>query len=237
MIDDEAPISALVARVLSGDGWTVSEASTAAEASAKLQEQTWSLVFCDVVLGGPDGYSVLRQFTEMQPDARFVLMTGHGSAAGALDATSTGAYDYLLKPFSIDDILKISTVVKEQLKSRKQRERSGDEKETVGYESDLPLIGTAPKFVECLKMVGRVAGTNLPVLITGESGTGKEIVARAIHQRSKRSTFRFVTVNCGAIPTELIESELFGHAKGSFTGADRERMGLWEEATGGTLFS
>lgn len=236
MIDDEAPISALVARVLEGDGWIVSEASTAAEAIIKLQEQAWSLVFCDVVLGGPDGYSVLRQFTEMQPNARFVLMTGHGSAAGALDATSTGAYDYLLKPFSIDDILKISTVVKDQLRSRKQSERSVGKKAVPGYESDLSLIGTAPNFVECLKLVGRVAGTSLPVLITGESGTGKEVVARAIHQRSKRSAFRFVTVNCGAIPTELIESELFGHARGSFTGADRERMGLWEEATGGTLF-
>lgn len=237
MIDDEEQISGLVARVLEADGWTVSQASSAPEAITRLEEQAWSLVFCDVVLGGPDdGYSILRQFTEMQPNARFVLMTGHGSAAGALDATSTGAYDYLLKPFLIDDILNISTVVKEQLKTRKQREDAGYEKAQRGYESDLSLIGTAPKFVECLKMVGRVAGTNLPVLITGESGTGKEVVARAIHQRSKRADHTFVTVNCGAIPTELIESELFGHARGSFTGADRERMGLWEEATGGTLF-
>jgi len=236
VIDDEAPISALVADVLKSDGWLVSEASTAAEALEKLGEHAWSLVFCDVVLGGPDGYSVLRQFTEMQPDARFVLMTGHGSAAGALDATSTGAYDYLLKPFSVDEILRISGVVKDQLKGRKQDLRSDAEQPSVAYESDLPLIGTAPKFVECLKMVGRVSGTNLPVLITGESGTGKEVVARAIHLRSKRADHRFVTVNCGAIPTELIESELFGHARGAFTGADRERMGLWEEATGGTLF-
>lgn len=236
MIDDEPQVSSLVARVLEGEGWIVSKASAAAEALTRLREQEWSLVFCDVVLGGPDGYSVLRQFTEMQPDARFILMTGHGSAAGALDATSTGAYDYLLKPFSIDDILNISSVVKDQLKSRNVREKSDGEKAVPGYESDLPLIGTAPKFVECLKMVGRVAGTNLPVLITGESGTGKEVVARAIHKRSKRMAFRFVTVNCGAIPTELIESELFGHARGSFTGADRERMGLWEEAADGTLF-
>lgn len=235
MIDDEAPIRSLVSSVLQGDGWTVSEAASAAEALKQLQDQKWSLVFCDVVLGGPDGYSVLRQFTEMQPDARFVLMTGQGSAAGALDATSTGAFDYLLKPFSIDDILRISAVVKEQLKSRRQRDKPGRESPQTGYQSDLPLIGTAPKFVECLKMVGRVSGTNLPVLITGESGTGKEVVARAIHQRSKRSMYRFVTVNCGAIPTELIESELFGHTRGAFTGADRERMGLWEEATGGTL--
>ncbi len=234
VVDDEPQIRALITDVLKSDGWRVSEARTAAEANGMLQEEKWSLIFCDVVLGGPDGYSVLRKFREIQPNARFVLMTGHGSAAGALDATSTGAYDYLLKPFSIDEILTISAAVKEHLKSRSQRKINPAD--VSGYVSDLPLIGTAPKFVECLKLVGRVAGTNLPVLIMGDSGTGKEVVARAIHQRSKRAEHRFVTVNCGAIPTELIESELFGHAKGSFTGADRERVGLWEEATGGTLF-
>ncbi len=236
VIDDEPQVSALVSRVLQDDGWTVSQASDAAEATQKLKEQTWSLVFCDVVLGGPDGYSVLRDFTEIQPTASFILMTGQGSAAGALEATSTGAYDYLLKPFTIDDILKISSTIKEQLRGRKQRGRTGSQQLPRGYESDLHLIGTSATFVECLKMVGRVAGTSLPVLITGESGTGKEVVARAIHQRSKRAQNRFTTVNCGAIPTELIESELFGHARGSFTGAERERIGLWEEATGGTLF-
>lgn len=236
VIDDEPQVRSVVAGMLKDDGWIVAEASSAAEGIKHLQEQAWSLVFCDVVLGGPDGYSVLRQFTAMQLNARFILMTGRGSAAGALDATSIGAYDYLLKPFSNFDILRISKVVKEQIKIRTRRQRSEELTLQPGYESDLPLIGTAPKFIECLKMVGRVAGTDLPVLITGESGTGKEVVARAIHHRSKHAANRFVTVNCGAIPTELIESELFGHAKGSFTGADRERMGLWEEANGGTLF-
>ena len=236
VIDDEPQISGLVAGVLRDDGWTVSEARTADEAIASLKEQAWALVFCDVVLGGPDGYSVLRHFTEIQPDAPFVLMTGRGSAAGALDATSIGAYDYLLKPFSINDIIRISSAIKEKVNVRRPRGRTGDHQDSQGYVSDLPLIGTSPKFVECLKMVGRVSGTNLPVLITGESGTGKEIVARAIHLRSKSAEHNFITVNCGAIPTELIESELFGHARGSFTGADRERVGLWEEATGGTLF-
>ncbi len=235
VIEDEPQLRALVGSVLRDDGWIISEVGTAAEAVTMLDSETWSLVFCDVVLGGPDGYSVLNEFTERQPDARFVMMTGQGSAAGAFDATSTGAYDYLLKPFSIDDILKISRDIKEQFKSRKGREKIGDPAAPV-YEASIPLVGTAPKFVECLKLVGRVAVKNLPVLIAGESGTGKEIVARAIHQRSMRSGNKFVTVNCGAIPTELIESELFGHARGSFTGADRERMGLWEEATGGTLF-
>lgn len=236
VIDDEPQISALVATVLATEGWSVSEARTAEEALSRLEERKWSLVFCDVVLGGPDGYSVLRQFTELSPDVPFVLMTGHGSAAGALDATSIGAYDYLLKPFSIADISRISSTIKSQITNREGKGASEPADKAAGYVSDLPLIGTSPRFVECLKMVGRVAGTNLPVLITGDSGTGKEVVARAIHHRSKRAQNPFVTINCGAVPTELIESELFGHARGSFTGADRERTGLWEEASGGTLF-
>ncbi len=184
VIDDEQQISDLVAGILGDDGWSVSTVSTADDAIAKLAEREWKLVFCDVVLGGPDGYSVLHKFTEMQPAARFVLMTGQGSAAGALDATSTGAYDYLLKPFSFSDVLKISTEVKERLLNRGRRK--GDREDRAGgYRSDLPLIGVSPRFVECLKMVGRVARTNLPVLITGESGTGKEVVARAIDLRQR----------------------------------------------------
>ena len=136
------------------------------------------------------------------------------------------------------DILRISTLVREQIQLR-LGESSADPREITsspGYRSDIPLIGNSPRFVECLKMVGRVAPTSLPVLITGESGTGKEIVASAVHRRSNRANGPFVTVNCGAIPVELIESELFGHAKGSFTGATADRVGLWEEADGGTIF-
>lgn len=236
MVDDELQVSGLVARVLESEGWNVVEAVSAQEAFTKLEERQWSLVFCDVVLGGTDGYEVLRRFSEAQPEARFVLMTGHGSGAGALDATSIGAYDYLVKPFTIEDITGIASDVREQYKHRDEKPSTKSLKQDqAGYESDLGLIGKSPSFVECLKMVGRVAATNLPVLITGESGTGKEVVARAIHQRSRRAAGQFITVNCGAIPSELIESELFGHAKGSFTGADRERVGLWEAATGGTL--
>lgn len=236
VIDDEPQISALIAQVLETEGWDVSEARSAEEALGMAAAYQWSLVFCDVVLGGIDGYEVLRQFAEIQPNARFVLMTGYGSAAGALDATSIGAYDYLVKPFTIEEITRISSVVCEQLNIRTSKgDKSDVNNDKAAYQSDLQLVGKSPRFVECLKMVGRVAATPLPVLITGESGTGKEVVARAIHQRSQRSTGPFITVNCGAVPNELIESELFGHARGSFTGADRERIGLWEAATGGTL--
>jgi two-component system response regulator AtoC len=162
-------------------------------------------------------------------------MTGQGTAAGALDATAIGAYDYIVKPFKVDQIKNVAESVREQAglqSKRKDKERAEPAR---GYVSDIALIGSSTRFVECLKVVGRVAPTDLPVLITGESGTGKEIVARAIHQRSSRAGGPFVAVNCGAIPVDLIESELFGHAKGSFTGADRERTGLWVEADGGTI--
>jgi DNA-binding NtrC family response regulator len=190
---------------------------------------------CDVMLGDADGYSILKHFREKEYPGRFVLMTGQGSAAGALDATAIGAYDYVVKPFKIDQIKAIADSVKGRVNSR-DTTKGTSTSESAGYVSDIPLIGKSPKFVECLKMVGRVATTDLPVLITGESGTGKEVVAKAIHQRSARAKQPFIAVNCGAIPVELIESELFGHAKGSFTGADRERAGLWEDANGGSIF-
>lgn len=236
VIEDEPQVSGFVTEVLQSEGWNVSEARTAEQAFEMLPEKKWHLVFCDVKLGGTDGYAILHHFVEKRSEARFVLMTGYESAAGALDATAYGAYDYLIKPFTIDDILKISRGVREQHQLRSKSDKSKIESASLDYASDLHLIGKSPKFVECLKMVGRVAVTNLPVLITGESGTGKEVVARAIHQRSSRASGAFVPVNCGAIPVELIESELFGHARGSFTGAERERVGLWEEANGGTLF-
>jgi len=200
-----------------------------------LGRSAWDLVFCDVMLGEADGYAILKHFREKNYGGRFVLMTGRGSAVGALDATAIGAYDYLLKPFSIDQIKSVAESVRSQLAAAKpSRKTPADEQK--GYVSDIPLIGNSPRFVECLKMVGRVASTDLPVLITGESGTGKEVVAKAIHLRSRRADGPFVAVNCGAIPVDLIESELFGHVKGSFTGADRERTGLWQNADGGSIF-
>lgn len=236
VVDDEPQVRELVASILMNEGWMVIRSTSAEEAISQMAQYQFSMVFCDVVMGDTDGYEVLKRFAEVQPNARFVLMTGQGSAAGALDATAIGAFDYLVKPFTVDDIVNISNVVKDQLALRTHRSGSSAQDPKPGYVSDIPLIGRSPRFVECLKMVGRVAGTDLPVLITGESGTGKEIVASAIHSRSPRADKAFVAVNCGAIPLDLIESELFGHLKGSFTGANTDRVGLWEQADGGTIF-
>src|SRR3989454_10003021 len=232
VVDDEAQVREFVSAVLRTEGWKVTQSAAAEEAIEKLNQAPWSVVFCDVILGGADGFAVLRRFKEELPETKVVLMTGHGSAAGALDATAFGAYDYLLKPFGPEELQSLSRALREQLTNRPQRLslRSGKR------DSDIDLIGRSHAFIEVMKQVGRVAATNLPVLLTGESGTGKELVAAALHQRSGRADKAFVAVNCGAIPAELIESELFGHTKGSFTGADRDRRGLWEEADGGTVF-
>ena len=238
VIDDENVIRDNVAEVLREDGWKVSEAESAEHAFELLSRETWALVFCDVKLGGDgghDGFAVLRRFTEEQPQAQIVLMTGHGSAVGALDAVASGAYDYLLKPFDNDEVLAISQAVRNGIEKRARQQTTGDLVPPV-YTSDIDLVGQSAAFVEMMKLVGRVAGTNLPVLVTGESGTGKEVIARAIHRRSQRAENAFVAVNCGAIPAELIESELFGHVRGSFTGATMDRRGLWQEAHLGTIF-
>jgi len=234
VIDDEQQVRKFVCTVLETDGWTVSRAASAEEAFEMLGNETWAAVFCDVMLGGADGFAVLHRFKSELPNTKVVLMTGHGSAAGAIDATAFGAYDYLLKPFGTEELQLLSTALREQLTSRPQR--LSTRRRGAAHDSDIGLVGRSRAFIEVMKQVGRVASTNLPVLLTGESGTGKELVASALHQRSGRADKTFVAVNCGAIPSELIESELFGHVKGSFTGADRDRRGLWEEADGGTMF-
>lgn len=234
VIDDEHYVREFVSDVLRGEGWNVSQSPSAEDAFERLHEAPWSVVFCDVMLGGANGYSVLRTFKEQLPEAKVVLMTGHGSAVGALDATAYGAYDYLLKPFGAEELQSLSQALREQLLDRPQR--TSPARRTAAYHSDIELVGRSQAFIEVMKHVGRVSNTNLPVLLTGESGTGKELVASAIHHRSGRAGQPFVAVNCGAIPAELIEAELFGHVRGSFTGADRDRRGLWEEADGGTVF-
>lgn len=234
VIDDEHQVREFVSDVLRDEGWNVTQSPSAEDAFERIHQALWSVVFCDVMLGGANGFSVLRHFKEKMPEAKVVLMTGHGTAAGALDATAFGAYDYLLKPFGPEELQSLSRALREQLAERPQR--SSPARRSAAYHSDIELVGRSQAFIEVMKQVGRVANTNLPVLLTGESGTGKELVASAIHHRSGRSDQPFVAVNCGAIPAELIEAELFGHVKGSFTGADRDRRGLWEEADGGTVF-
>src|SRR5438067_5459076 len=234
IIDDETQVRSFIGLVLSSEGWEVSEAESAERAFEMLRAEDWSLVLCDVFLGGESGFSVLRRFREELPEKQVVLMTGRGSALDALDATALGAFDYLLKPFGVDELQSLTRAARERLAASQPRRH--DSRKGGGESSDLELVGRSEAFIEVMKHVGRVAATSLPVLIAGESGTGKEVVARALHRRSRRASRPFVAVNCGAIPSELIESELFGHVRGSFTGATSDRAGLFEEADGGTVF-
>jgi DNA-binding NtrC family response regulator len=236
IIDDEVQVRSFIALVLSSEGWEVSEAESAERAFEMLHERDWSLVLCDVMLGGESGFSVLKRFREELPEKQVVLMTGRGSALDALDATALGAFDYLLKPFGIDELQSLMRSARERLAERPSRRSESSRKDAANNSNDIELVGRSEAFIEVMKQVGRVASTSLPVLVTGESGTGKEVVARALHRRSRRAQNSFVAVNCGAISAELIESELFGHTRGSFTGAHADRAGLFEEADGGSVF-
>lgn len=236
VIDDEPQVRGFISLVL-GEDWEVSEAESAERAFEMLHDREWGLVVCDVMLGGEDGFSVLRRFKEESPASQVVLITGNGSASGAVDATALGAFDYLLKPFTVDELKALSQTVKERVEAQTARVVDAEPLSAArAASSDIGLVGRSRSFVEIMKQVGRVAQTDLTVLLAGESGTGKELVARALHQRSRRGGNSFVAVNCGAIPAELIESELFGHVRGSFTGAERDRRGLFEEADNGTIF-
>jgi len=234
VIDDEPRVREFVSAMLREEGWNVAQSPSAEDAFQRIDDTLWSAVFCDAMLGGANGYSVLRHFKEKKPEAKVVLMTRHGAAAGALDATAFGAYDYLLKPFGPEELQSLSRALREQLAERPQR--SSPTRRPAAYHPDIELVGRSQAFIQVMKQVVHVAGTNLPVLLTGESGTGKELIASAIHNRSSRSDQPFVAVNCGAIPEDQIAAELFGHVKGSLGGADRDRRGLWEEASGGTIF-
>src|SRR5437868_5231352 len=165
VIDDEPQVREFVSTILTNDGWQVAQSESAEEAFNMLNDEAWSVVFCDVMLGGADGYSVLRRFKEELPETKVVLMTGHGSAAGALDATAFGAYDYLLKPFGPEELQSLSTALRERLMDRPSRLTT--RRQSKIYESDIDLVGRSQAFIEVMKQVGRVAATNLPVLLTG----------------------------------------------------------------------
>ena len=179
VIDDEPQVRSFVGLVLSED-WEVSEAESAERAFEMLRDREWGLVVCDVMLGGEDGFSVLRRFKEESPASQVVLITGDGSASGAIDATAQGAFDYLLKPFTVDELKALSQTVKERVEALAAQ---ADDAEPLtaprAAASDAGLVGRSRSFVEIMKQVGRVAQTDLTVLLAGESGTGKELVARA----------------------------------------------------------
>jgi len=181
-----------------------------------------------------DGLGLLRKALELRPDLTFIVMSAYGTHDTAIEAMKAGAYDYVSKPFKPDEVVLVLRKAEERLRlSRENRRLRSELAEGFRLEN---FVGSSPTLQEMLRQVRRVAPTKTTVLLTGESGTGKELVARAIHDLSPRAAMPFVAVNCGAIPSELIESELFGHVRGAFTDASRDKKGLAAEADGGTLF-
>lgn len=207
----------------------------AESALVAMKETEPSVVIADIRLPGISGHQLLTTLSKKDPDLPVILITGHGDISMAVKAIHDGAYDFIEKPFSSDRL--IETTRKALEKRKLTRENCRLKKELLSKDALGPrIIGNTPSMVELRKMVAQVADTQADILLFGKTGTGKELVARSLHEQSKRNTNNFVAVNCGAVPENLIESELFGHEKGAFTGADSTRVGKFEYAQGGTLF-
>ena len=234
IVDDEKGMRDLLSIMLKNDGYRVDAAESAARARDLISKGSYDLVISDIAMPDGSGVDVLRTARETQPDCIVILITAYASTESAIEALKLGAYDYIIKPFDVEEM---RIVLKNALEKRQLEQENTllkrELKETSRFDD---LVGESPAMDQVRAMLDRVAPTNSTVLIWGESGTGKELAARAIHRRSPRRSKQFVSINCGALPDELLESELFGHVKGSFTGAVAAKKGLFEVADGGTIF-
>jgi len=228
VVDDDTALREMMRLSLSKEGYDVTTASSWSAAESALEDGDYDLVVTDIYLGDGTGIDLLDVITRCCPDARTIMVTAHGTVETAAHATRSGAFDYLAKPFEIGHLVRRVRAALDSDGSRPQRAAD------LGPES--MIIGNDPSIVEVYKAVARVAPQPIPVLVRGETGTGKELIARALHRFGRTPEGPFVAVNCGAIPSELLESELFGHRKGSFTGAIRDHAGAIESARDGTLF-
>jgi two-component system nitrogen regulation response regulator NtrX len=231
IVDDEAGIRQALKQVLEYENLDVRVAASGGEAITLYTEFRPNLVFLDVKMAGLDGLETLSRLRDLDPGAQIVMISGHGTIATAVEATQRGAFDFLEKPLDTDRLLLTvrNALAHSELVGENARLREA-------AESRYMMVGESPALRGVRELISKVGPTAARVLITGENGTGKELVARALHEASPRRDGAFVEVNCAAIPSELIESELFGHMKGSFTGAFADRVGKFEQADGGTLF-
>src|SRR6478672_5001277 len=231
VVDDEVAIRESLRMTLEYEGYECILASTGQEALSLVERETPDLVLLDVKMPGMDGIDVLERLRAMNEALPVIVVSGHGTISTAVEATKKGAFDFIEKPFASDRVL---VSLRNALDQRQLRDENRVLKRAV--EVRHQMIGESAALRQVMAAVGRAAPTNATVLIQGESGVGKELVARTIHRNSLRSRERFVQVNCAAIPEELIESELFGHEKGSFTGATEKQVGKFEQADKGTIF-
>ncbi|MDW7711079.1 MAG: sigma-54 dependent transcriptional regulator [Deferrisomatales bacterium] len=233
VVDDEAGMTDLLRRVLTARGHAVTCSRSAEEAADRLAVEPFDLVVTDLVMGGKGGEQLVRKVREEHPDTEIIVVTAHASVDSAIEVMKLGAFDYLRKPLLTEELLHAVTRALEIKGLRDEVRTLRRERENVQLNGKI--LGRSPAMQQLFVKVRRAARTDATVLLEGESGTGKELFARALHAESPRAGGPFLAVNCGAIPGELLESELFGHAKGAFTGAHRERKGYFEAASGGTL--
>jgi DNA-binding NtrC family response regulator len=236
VIDDDAESCALLGEIFAAQGWATESAQEPRAALALAAGSQFDLVVSDINLeAAQTGLDILR---ELRGRAPVILVTGFGSLDSAVEASREGAWDFISKPFKVEEVVAAARRALENGEAR-EGEGAGDESSAEALSArneEAGLLGRAPAMIELYKEIARVAPSRSTVLVVGESGTGKELVARSIHKHSPRAASAFVPVNCGALAESLLEAELFGHVKGAFTGAERDRKGLWEEAEGGTLF-
>jgi two-component system response regulator PilR (NtrC family) len=234
VVDDEASIREFFEILLGRQGHQARFAKDAVEGIAKFKEEPAELVITDLRLPKGSGMDLLRHVKETHPGTQVVMITAFATAENAIEAMKLGAYDYVIKPFKVEEL----TVVLDKALERFELESENSALKTTlkRRQARNRLVGSSPALKEVLTLVHKVAPTKTTILITGESGTGKELVARSIHTRSPRADDAFVAINCGAVPENLLESEFFGHIKGAFTGAVADKQGLLEKAHGGTIF-
>ncbi len=231
VVDDEKSIRSSLSDILSFEGFEVDQAENGEVGWKQLKKNTYDLVLCDIKMPKLDGIDLLQQAIENDIDTPFIMISGHGNIDTAVEAIKNGAFDYISKPPDLNRLLQTVNVALENTNLKKENKKL-KAKVSKKYE----IIGESDEIKEVIETIKKVAPTDARVLITGENGTGKELIAHNIHELSNRATGPMVEVNCAAIPKELIESELFGHEKGSFTSSIKKRIGKFEEANGGTLF-
>jgi DNA-binding NtrC family response regulator len=232
--EDEDLMRAILAGLLESEGYRVAAVASAEEALEKFTAEDVAVTLTDIRMSGMDGLALLDRVKDIDPEALVIVMTAYSSVDSAVAALRKGAYDYVTKPFVNEDLLQS---VRNALRQRELfRENRALRRELDQRYSFSEIVGTSEALQSVFRLVEKVAGTNTNILVEGESGTGKELIARAIHHHSPRSSRPFVAVNCGALPESLLESELFGHTKGAFTGATAARPGLLRAAEGGTVF-
>ena len=234
VVDDEAELRESIVEILTRDGFEVDSAGSAEEAAEKLSQTPYDVLITDLILPGKNGVELLEETLSKYPETVGLVITGHASIDTAVEAMKKGAHDYLTKPFRL---IELPPRVRKALKQRDLRFENQYLRDQLEdrYAFDN-IVGTGPSMKKVFELVGAVAPLNTTVLIQGETGTGKELIARAIHFNSPRRGQKLICINCGAIPENLLESELFGHVKGAFTGAIQTRVGRFEQADRGTLF-